>query len=172
MPVRSHTAKSALTAVLFTTLSGPALADLTVCNQTREPAGVALAAKAGAIWRSDGWWTIEPGRCKSLLKGRLTNQDYYLHALHYNVGGRWDGEERFCVDRGSFSIEGRLDCEQRGYETAGFLKIDPQGKSDWQHTLADNHQTSSHGRVIDHSKMPKGMNPEKPQKSPPEDGEE
>ena len=123
--------------LMLIVLPGRAQADLTVCNQTRQPAGVALAMKADVIWKSEGWWTIEPGRCKALLKGRLARQDYYLHAVHYNVGGRWEGEESFCVDHGSFSIEGRLDCETRGYKPAGFLKIDTRGKSNWQHTLVD-----------------------------------
>lgn len=153
MSVRPHAIITALSAVLFISLSGPVRADLTICNQTTEPAGVAVAARTAAIWKSDGWWTVEPGRCKSLIKGRLSEQNYYLHALHYNLGGRWDGKETFCVDRGSFSIEGRLDCETRGYETAGFLMIDTQGKPDWQHTLADDHEVSLHGSVINHKDL-------------------
>ncbi len=127
---------------LLAIVSGRAEADLTVCNQTREPAGIALAMKTETLWSSEGWWTIEPGRCKTLLKGRLAKQDYFIHALHYNVGGRWEGEESFCVDRGSFTIEGRFDCEARGYEKAGFLKVDTKGKSDWQHTLVDHVETT------------------------------
>ena len=146
MPARHCTSPGIFSAIvagfLLVTLAARADADLTICNQTKQPTGIALAMKTETLWKSEGWWTVEPGRCKTLLTGRLTMHDYYLHALHYNVGGLWEGEESFCVGRGSFTIEGRFDCEARGYETARFLKVDTKGKSDWQHTLVDHLETT------------------------------
>lgn len=131
-------------------LSGEqAYADLTICNQTKQPAGLALAMQTGLseatanTWTSLGWWTVEAGRCKAILDGPLTEHSYFLHALHYNVGGRWEGDESFCVDRGSFTIEGRGNCAARGFEDAKFLEIETEGKPDWQHTLLD--QSDSNG---------------------------
>lgn len=115
--------------------SNEARADLTICNQTQQPAGLALAMQNGETWTSTGWWTVEASRCKTLLNGPLSAQSYFLHGVHYNVGGRWEGAEEFCIGRGSFTIEGRQECEARGYDTAEFFKIDTKGKSDWQHTL-------------------------------------
>lgn len=120
--------------------AAPAQADLTICNQTHEPAGIALAMKVGAQWTSSGWWTVEAGRCKAVLEGALGEGPYFLHGVHYNVGGRWEGREKFCIGRGSFSIEGRDDCKERGYESVKFLKVETRGKSDWQHTLAGHPQ--------------------------------
>lgn len=142
MQARPSIALTFATGFLLVAHSERADADLTICNQTKQPTGIALAMKTEVLWKSEGWWTVEPGRCKTLLKGRLTKRDYYLHALHYSVGGRWEGEENFCVGRGSFTIEGRFDCETRGYETARFLKVDTKGKSDWQHTLVDHLETT------------------------------
>lgn len=123
---------------------GEAQADLTICNQTQQPAGLALAMKTGETWTSAGWWTVEASRCKTLVDGPLSAQTYFLHGVHYNVGGSWHGAEEFCIGRGSFTIEGRQECETRGYDTAGFFKIDTQGKPDWQHTLLD--QAANHSQ--------------------------
>jgi uncharacterized membrane protein len=126
----------------------PAQADLTICNQTHEPAGIALAMKVGAQWTSSGWWTVKAGRCKAVLEGALGEGPYFIHGAHYNVGGRWEGDEKFCIARGSFSIKGRGDCKGRGYQPAKFLKVETNGKSDWQHTLAGHSQgnTESDGK--------------------------
>lgn len=147
-------------------LAPQADADLTICNQTDQPVGVAIATRIEVVWKSDGWWTVEPGRCKAVLKGHLTGTDYFLHALHYNVGGRWEGTENFCIDRGSFSIEGRHDCDARGFASAGFLRIETKGKPDWQHTLGDDAAKPAHGEIIQHSDPPKEQQDEQPIKQP------
>lgn len=120
-----------------------ARADLTICNQTQQPAGLALAMQTGETWTSAGWWSVEASRCKTLLEGPLSAQTYFLHGVHYNVGGRWEGAQEFCIGRGSFTIEGREQCETRGYDTAGFFEVDTKGKPDWQHTLLDQSVTPS-----------------------------
>lgn len=154
MPVRGPSTITLVASLLVAGSPAPAGADLTICNQTSEPAGIAIALVNNDKWKSEGWWTIDPGRCKAVLKGRLADEDYFLHGRHYNVGGRWEGDAAFCIDRGSFSIEGRRNCEMRGFETSGFLKIETEGKPDWQHTLTDDARTSTHGAVIEHNDLP------------------
>jgi uncharacterized membrane protein len=112
-----------------------AYADLTFCNRTDQAAGVALAFKIKNMWTSNGWWTIKPGQCKAIIFGNLEEGPYYFHAQHYSVGGKWSGKHEFCTDRGSFTIKGRLDCEDRGYVAEGFQTIETQGQRDWQHDL-------------------------------------
>ena len=47
----------------------PARADLKLCNNTASRVGVAIGYKDREGWASEGWWTAEPQKCLTLLKG-------------------------------------------------------------------------------------------------------
>ena len=49
----------------------PAKADLKLCNNTASRVGVAIGYKDKDGWASEGWWTAEPQKCLTLLKGAL-----------------------------------------------------------------------------------------------------
>lgn len=121
--------------LLSNAFASAAYADLTLCNRTDNAAGLAVAFKMENMWTSNGWWTIEAGQCMSVISGDLSGGPYYYHAQHYKVGGEWSGDHEFCTDRGSFTIKGRLDCEDRGYVTEDFQEIDTSGQRNWQHDL-------------------------------------
>ena len=116
--------------------SSPAQADLTVCNQTDYPVGAAIAYQQNTNWISQGWWSLEAGQCKVLLAGPLAAQYYYLHAVHYQVGGLWLGPHEFCTEAKTFTIIGRETCQARGFKPTGFLQIDTAEAQDWRHDLS------------------------------------
>lgn len=99
--------------------------------------GVAIAHSNGMEWISEGWWNIPADGCSVLLQGGLKARYYYLHAVHYEVGGGWEGDRSFCTARRSFTITGRDECSGRGFEATGFFEVDTGESPDWTHILAD-----------------------------------
>ena len=62
-------------------LASPAQADLKLCNKTESRVGVALGYKDKEGWATEGWWTIAPQKCMTLLKGDLIARYYYVFAV-------------------------------------------------------------------------------------------
>ncbi len=122
-----------LTATLLATV--PAQARFAVCNKASLPAKVALGRFDGKTWRSEGWWTILPQKCETLLSGRLDARYYYLYGTD-GGSGTWNGSKGFCTAAvGPFSIAGRGHCAARGYDSMGFFEIDTGDNADWTQSL-------------------------------------
>ncbi len=91
---------SFLVALILT--AGAAKAELTVCNDASAPRTLAVAYPEGAGWQSEGWWTVDPGACKVVVAGDLTQRHYY-----YTLSDQADfaGEGyAFCVQSQSFTL--------------------------------------------------------------------
>ena len=118
--------------------SSPARADFRVCNATQELVGVAIGYRARAGWITEGWWHVEPARCKTLIEGALASRYYYLYAEDALRGGRWDGPIQMCVAEREFKITGVNDCFARGFQRAGFREYDTGNQQSWMVQLVDN----------------------------------
>ncbi len=128
----------AIAVALLTVLcASAARAELRVCNKTRNMVALAVGTFDGKDWSSRGWFYAAPKQCAVLIKGTLGSRYYYLHGVHLNVDGGWDGNRGFCVSTKNFAINGRTDCEARGYKRAGFFEIDTGEKESWTTNLSD-----------------------------------
>lgn len=125
---------AALAAVLgFALFAGPAMAQFKVCNKAEGRQSVAIAYKTGDTWVSEGWWLIEEGDCKTVVGGDLKNRYYYYRAT-VNGGGFSGQDYFFCTVTEAFTIEGKTDCEGRGYRKEEFAEVDT-GKTAKSFTL-------------------------------------
>ena len=117
--------------------AGPASARLDVCNKAASPAKVALGRFDGAAWMSEGWWTVQPKTCATLIDRPLVARYYYLYATDGGAGS-WSGSRAFCVSQtDKFSIGGRGDCASRGFDRKSFFEVDTGNKPDWTQNLSD-----------------------------------
>lgn len=121
----------------------PALADLRVCNQTRNPVNIALGYRAERGWQSEGWWLAGPNDCAIVYQGDLNARFYYLFAVDDVGGGAWDGGVFMCTRDETFTIFGVEDCLARGYERTGFFEVDTRNQSEWTLQLTEKGITSS-----------------------------
>jgi len=112
-------------------------ADLKLCNMTSSRIGVAIGYKDPEGWVSEGWWNVAAQDCEVLLKGDLIARFYYVHAVDYDRGGKWNGEAFMCTHKEEFTIRGVQDCEGRGYERTGFFEVDTEEESDWTIRMTD-----------------------------------
>jgi uncharacterized membrane protein len=116
--------------------AGTAWADLKMCNNTSSRVGVAIGYKDKEGWASEGWWTIEPQKCLTLLKGALIARYYYVYAVDYEKGGSWGGKAMMCIRDKIFTIRGIDDCQARGYQKMGFFEVDTGEETDWTVSLS------------------------------------
>ena len=122
--------------VMLGAMAMPAHADLKMCNNTSSRVGVALGYKDKEGWASEGWWTIEPQKCLTLLKGDLIARYYYVFAVDYDKGGSWGGKAMMCIRDKIFTIRGIDSCTERGYQKTGFFEVDTSEESDWTISLS------------------------------------
>ncbi len=114
----------------------PAKADLKLCNNTASRVGVAIGYKDKEGWASEGWWTAEPQKCLTLLKGSLIARYYYVYAVDYDKGGSWGGKALMCIRDKIFTIRGFDNCKERGFQQVGFFEVDTAEESDWTISLS------------------------------------
>ena len=114
----------------------PAHADLKLCNNTASRVGVSIGYKDKDGWASEGWWTAEPQKCLTLLKGTLIARYYYVYAVDYDKGGSWGGKAMMCIRDKIFTIRGIDGCTERGYQKTGFFEVDTGDETDWTISLS------------------------------------
>ena len=115
----------------------PARADLRMCNNTSNRVSVALAYTNGQDWVSEGWWNLKALDCVTLLRGALAAQYYYVYAMD-EQGGEWKGKAFMCTSDREFTIVGKQDCYQRGYDRTGFFEVDTgKDAKSWTVQLTD-----------------------------------
>jgi uncharacterized membrane protein len=126
---------AAFSALLLTLI--PAEAGLQVCNKANVATEVALGRFDGKAWGSEGWWTIPPQRCLTLIQGPLDARYYYLYGTD-GGSGTWGGDTGFCTASGrAFKITGRGGCAARGYDRKGFFEIDTKDKTNVTQSLSN-----------------------------------
>ena len=135
----------ALAALALAAWTGPAAADLRVCNRTTYMLNVALGSAAGDGFRTEGWWSIAANGCQSVIRGPLQSRFVYLYAADIDGRGVAGGDVEMCVLRRSFEIDGIGDCWRRGYEAAGFAEIDTLDFEGWTVFLEEGGRVSGGG---------------------------
>ena len=126
-----------LAALAFVLVALPAQAGLTICNNTAQPAKLALGRFNGTQWMSEGWWTIGGRHCTTVIATPLDARYYYLYATDGGPGS-WDGSRGFCVSASDrFKIVGRGDCAGRGFDRKDFFEVDTGRKTDYTQSLSD-----------------------------------
>jgi uncharacterized membrane protein len=118
-----------------------------VCNESRQQASVAIAHDSRhAGWVAEGWWTVAPHRCETVIGGRLHGRYYYVYA-HGDRGGEWAARRGqrggfFCVRHGRFSTHSEdfksgnvINCERSGLMTRHFVVVDVHDAENFRYTL-------------------------------------
>lgn len=106
------------------------------CNETMLPVWAAFAQPTddGEAYRSAGWWRLDPGACAKVRRGALGNEPYYVYGIlqaedqELVLAG---GETPFCVSAVQFDARADIACEQSGFDTANFRRIDTGGEKAW-----------------------------------------
>ncbi len=106
------------------------------CNETLLPVWAAFAQPLDEEtgYRSSGWWRLDSQQCAKVRRGALTDDAYYVYGVmeaeeaSIPLAG---GDTEFCVSAVQFDAGSDVACEEAGYETASFRRIEPGGESAW-----------------------------------------
>lgn len=107
-----------------------ALAQLKLCNETSYVMDTTFAQKVKNKWQTHGWFRIYPGFCEIVIKKKLRQKLYYVHARsvfeHRGAVKLFGGTKIFCVDdpKKNFVIKSRVLCREKGGEKIGFAKVE------------------------------------------------
>jgi uncharacterized membrane protein len=133
-----RTAALAFIVLISTLVVSPAHANFEICNETKFPIGAALGYHDGKLWRASGWWIVHPKSCTTLINAPLIARYYYVYAVHMGPGGRWDGNNFFCIhETDSFSIPYGSPCTDPKLVSAGFFEVDTGNSPDYIQRLQD-----------------------------------
>jgi uncharacterized membrane protein len=111
-------------------LTGPARADLQLCNKTSYVLDLALGLEEKGAAATRGWFRVDPGACKTVLQGTPQADDVYVHARALAAYGPSPlpqaGHADFCIADGNFVIAAAKTCQTRtGQRLVRFSQIKP-----------------------------------------------
>jgi uncharacterized membrane protein len=127
----------ALLALALVAAPAPARADFRVCNKTRSLINLAIGTNAGDTFVTEGWWTVTPGSCATMVRGPLAGRYVYLYATDIDGADVLKGTTSMCIDRGKFKAYGIENCWRRGLQAVTFAEVDTLDSPDWTTFLTD-----------------------------------
>ncbi|MBI4274730.1 MAG: DUF1036 domain-containing protein [Rhizobiales bacterium] len=117
------------TGLLSGVICAPAHADLKLCNRMSYivEAAIGIEEKGSAATR--GWFRIDPGQCRVVLRGALMADQVYAHARVPAIYGPsplpQTGHADLCVGQNNFVIGGARKCGRAGQHMARFTVVQP-----------------------------------------------
>lgn len=117
-------------------VASPALAGLTICNQTLEMANVAVGRPESGQFQTRGWWKIGPNQCAEVIRERLDARFVYVFAMDVFGKELLHGSVPLCIGTARFTIRGQEDCALRGHVAARFIEVDTEAAPEWTMFLA------------------------------------
>lgn len=101
------------------------------CNKTSSPIWSAVAEpEDDTVYRTKGWWKLEPGECSKIIKGALVKDHYYVYGLIEDPAGDrpiTGGDKKFCINLVMFNAESGLSCAEQELEEATFKRVEIGG---------------------------------------------
>jgi len=110
-------------------VAAPARADLQICSRMSYVVEAAIAIEDKGAAATRGWFRIDPGQCRVVIKGDVPSETLYIHARALPVYGGsplpQNGQADFCVGNESFAFPAAQTCNRSGQKTARFTAIKP-----------------------------------------------
>jgi uncharacterized membrane protein len=117
-------------AILLTCFVSPARADLEVCNRTSFIVESAIGIEEQSVTATRGWFRVDPGACRIVLRGDLTTDRMFVHARTLPVYGPVKPlhatEAELCVGEGEFLIAGARRCADQKQRLVRFGEMSPR----------------------------------------------
>ena len=133
---------------LFTFLflfTSDASAYLKFCNKSsKRNVYVAVATREFNGVKSEGWWTIKRGKCKTPIGKKLSKRNSYFYYADTDGRTKWTGDYPFCTRPRKFTLRGQLKakpngaplkCRTRGTKLNWFREIETAKKNFTQNLI-------------------------------------
>src|SRR3981081_4651488 len=120
-------------AISFLVWSGPAHADLKLCNRMSYVVEAAIGIDDKAATATRGWFRIDPAACRVVAQGTLTADRILLNARALGVYGSspipQNGGDTLCIAPENFVIAAARQCRS-GQTAAPFTQVNPTQSDD------------------------------------------
>lgn len=120
----------ALILILFTLISNSAHADLQLCNRTSFVVEAALGVEEKGATATRGWFRVDPGACRSVLRGDPSADRLLVHAralaLYGSVRPLNAAQVQLCVGEGDFLVAGAQRCKDANQRLVPFAEVRPR----------------------------------------------
>lgn len=118
---------AALTAISLNT--SPAAADLEICNRTSFVVETAIGIEDQGAAATRGWFRVDPGACRSVMRGDPVFDRIYVHARTLPIYGTIEplvpAQTALCVGEGEFLIAGARRCTGDKQRLVSFGAMQP-----------------------------------------------
>jgi uncharacterized membrane protein len=118
---------------------------LRFCNQTDYLVWAAAGYLTPTGVASKGWIRVPAKSCSVAINETLNDRYYFTYAeavtaegaIVLEAGGQkiWGGTHNMCIKTTRFNIDGNENCVARGFQEAGFARIDLSDQKSWTVTL-------------------------------------
>jgi uncharacterized membrane protein len=121
--------RALLAATLLLAATSAARADLEICNRTSFVIEAAIGVETKGAAATRGWFRIDPGACRSVLRGEVAHDHLYLHAralpLYGGLRPLSASHIRLCTGSGDFLLAGAKKCEKPEERLLPFAEVRP-----------------------------------------------
>lgn len=121
--------RAPLAAILLLAATSAARADLEICNRTSFVIEAAIGIEAKGAAATRGWFRVDPGACRQVLRGEITADHLYLHARALPLYGALRplsaAHVRLCTGSGDFLIAGARKCTKTEERLLPFAEVKP-----------------------------------------------
>lgn len=121
--------KLLLTLITIFLSSSLARADLEICNHTSFVIEAAIGVETKGAAATRGWFRVDPGGCRSVLRGDVAFDHLYLHAralpLYGTLRPLSASHVNLCAGSGDFLIAGAKKCTRTEERLLPFAEVRP-----------------------------------------------
>jgi uncharacterized membrane protein len=115
---------------LFVALTSPARADLEICNRTSFVIEAALGIESKGVAATRGWFRVDPGACRPVLRGDVQAERLFVHARALPLYGMLRPlsaeQTQLCAGEGDFLVAGAAKCTKPNEQILGFSEVKPR----------------------------------------------
>ncbi|NCG10565.1 MAG: DUF1036 domain-containing protein [Alphaproteobacteria bacterium] len=114
---------------------------LQLCNDTPHLVWSAIGFVSKDNFTTQGWLKIPSDECIRAINKSLLDRYYFVYAEAVDKQGKlllqggkpliWGGTFNLCTKPTRFTIEGRNECAEKGFDKTGFMKIDTGKEQKW-----------------------------------------
>lgn len=123
-----------LAAVLLLAAMLPARADLEICNRTSFVIEAAIGIESKGAAATRGWFRVDPGACRVVLRGDAVADHLYLHARALALYGALRplsaAHIDLCTSSGDFLLAGAKQCAKAEERLLPFAEVRPSKSGD------------------------------------------
>jgi uncharacterized membrane protein len=111
---------------------------LQICNRTSFVAEAVLGVESKGVAATRGWFRIDPGQCRVVLRGPPDAERLFIHARALAIYGAVQplnvAQVELCVGERDFLVAGAKRCSKAGERMVPFAEVRPR-EADGGHSL-------------------------------------